>query len=90
MLEKVNLPKLENLDLFDNYIIDINVLEKINLPNLKEINLFDNNIEDISVFEKIDFKNLKLKYISLRDNKINKETNISLIEKIKSKIDFFI
>ena len=79
---------MKDLGLSGNKISDISVLEKVNFPQLEGLGLSRNYIIDINCLEKINSPNLIS--ISLSDNKINIESNKSLIEKLKSKIDFII
>ena len=65
---------------------DITALEENNFPQLETLNLRHNLISDISVFERMDFQKSKLYNLYLENNKIDKEVNSSLINKLRVKI----
>ena len=67
IFEKINLKKLEKLNISGNKIKDITVLEKVNFSELKELNLSDNYIKDIDVLEKVNFKKLEILDLSFTE-----------------------
>ena len=87
VLEKVKFGKLNILNLSYNSISDINILEKVNFKNLKILYLADNNISNIKILEKVKFE--KLEKLDLGYNKISDDINYSIINRLKSKIQYF-
>ena len=86
VFEKVNFENLEELSLHDNQISDINVLEKVNFPKLRILNLNNNRITDISILGRVRFK--KLNALNLFSNGFSKNYYSSVIEHLKSYIEF--
>lgn len=72
---RLNLSRIENLDLSENNIECIKYLLKFKANNLKKLNLSKNNIVDISILEKV---NYPLETLDLRYNRIN---DISILKK---------
>ena len=79
-LEKMNLDKLEVLDLSNNNIPDITPLSKVNMKELKYLDLSGMNISDINVLENVNFE--KLERLYLGNNKIS---DINALEKANFK-----
>ena len=79
-LEKMNLDKLQVLDLSYNNIQDITPLSKVNMKELKYLNLSGMNISDINVLENVNFE--KLERLYLGNNKIS---DINALEKANFK-----
>ena len=87
VLEEVKFEKLNSLVLSDSQISDNDLLEKVNFPKLLELSLSDNKISNIEVLEKVKFNLFSL---NLSGNKVNKKLNSSLIEKLKSQINYLL
>ena len=86
-LTEANFQNLEQLNLNKNNITDINPLENAKFLKIKNLHFFQNNISDIKVLERIKFENLYC--LDLNSNNIDKNDYSSIINKMKTKIQFF-
>ncbi|QFG00418.1 leucine-rich repeat domain-containing protein [Psychrobacillus glaciei] len=75
-IDKIDLPKLETLDLSGS---NIKTIGNLNLPKLKDLSLENNEIENIQFLSSLP----QLQYLSLEKNKIK---DISFIERLPSLI----
>ena len=85
VLEKVKFENLRTLNLKNNKISNINILEKVNFKKLRKLYLDDNNISEINILLKFD----SLSSLGLKNNKINKKKNASIISNLNNKIRYF-
>ena len=84
ILFKIEFKELKELNLSRNEISDINILEKVNFKELKELYLSHNTITYIKFLDEIKFE--KLVKLDLKKNKIDKNQNSSILNKLKSNI----
>ena len=82
-IKSLNCKNLEEIWFMNNYIESFIELERF--KNLKIINLKKNKIKDISKLEEFVNKLPNLEKIILSENKIDKETNIKILSKIKER-----
>ena len=83
----MNLIELKELYLYENKIIDINVLDNIKFIGLEKLNLRSNKIANIHVFQNLKFKSLK--ELKLSNNNIIKDNYSSIISNLNSRIKDF-
>ena len=69
-------------------ISNIDFLENVNFTKIKELDLYHNNISDIKVLGKVKFEQLLM--LDLRGNEINHNKYSSIIEILKSKLNYLI